>query len=108
MSALEGASLSQFSVNERLSWMEHRDTKLEEDRAYSLLGIFGVSILPIYGEGTANAFKRLREEIEKLGECVRALHLTDPRKDKVRIEESKGGLLVDSYHWILEHRDFKQ
>jgi len=41
-SAIQGAPLSQFSVNERLSWKENRHTELEEDRAYSLLGIFGV------------------------------------------------------------------
>ena len=45
-SALQGAPLSQFSVNERLSWIEHRQTKLEEDKAYSLLGIFDIYITP--------------------------------------------------------------
>ncbi|KAH9209097.1 beta transducin-like protein HET-E2C40 [Leptodontidium sp. 2 PMI_412] len=108
LSALEGAQPSQFSVNERFSWIEHRETKLEEDKAYSLFGIFGVSIPPLYGEGMASAFKRLRKEIDKLNKCIQALHITDPRKDKKRIVEGKGGLLVDSYHWVLEHRDFKQ
>ncbi|KIM93072.1 hypothetical protein OIDMADRAFT_74511, partial [Oidiodendron maius Zn] len=64
--ALQGASLSQFSVNERLSWKDGRHTKLEEDKAYSLLGIFGVYIPPIYSEGTGGAFKRLMDEITKL------------------------------------------
>jgi hypothetical protein len=41
-------------------------------------------------------------------ECVQHLRLTDPRLDKARIEETKGGLLQDSYHWILEHPDFQQ
>jgi hypothetical protein len=27
---------------------------------------------------------------------------------KKRIEETKGGLLEDSYHWILKHSDFQQ
>ncbi|PVH90374.1 HET-domain-containing protein, partial [Periconia macrospinosa] len=107
-SALEGAPLSQFSVNERLSWIEHRHTKLEEDRAYSLLGIFGVYVAPIYGEGTASAFQRLREEIGKLEQCMQDLHLTDPRDDKKRIEDTKGGLLKDSYRWILGNADFQR
>ncbi|KAF2688292.1 HET-domain-containing protein [Lentithecium fluviatile CBS 122367] len=107
-SALEGAPLSQFSVNERLSWIEHRQTKLEEDRAYSLLGIFGVYVAPIYGEGTASAFQRLREEIGKLEQCMQDLHLTDPRDDKKRIEDTKGGLLNDSYRWILGNADFQR
>jgi hypothetical protein len=107
-SALQGAPLSQFSVNERLSWMERRQTKLEEDRAYSLLGIFEVYISPIYGEGTGSAFKRLLNEINMLEKCIQDLRLTDPRDDKKRIEDTKGGLLWDSYHWILQNSDFQQ
>ncbi|GKT76311.1 vegetative incompatibility protein het-e-1 [Colletotrichum tofieldiae] len=34
------------------------------------------------------------------------LRSTDPRKDKTRIERTKGGLLRDSYRWILDHDDF--
>jgi hypothetical protein len=106
--ALQGTPLSQFSVNERLSWMEHRQTKLEEDRAYSLLGIFDVYISPIYGEGTGSAFKRLLNEIDKLEKCIQDLRLTDPRDDKKRIEDTRGGLLRDSYCWILQNSDFQQ
>ena len=106
--ALQGTPLSQFSVNERLSWMEHRQTKLEEDRAYSLLGIFDVYISPIYGEGTGSAFKRLLNEIDKLEKCIQDLRLTDPRDDKKRIEDTKGGLLGDSYRWVLQNSDFQQ
>ncbi|KAF2176010.1 HET-domain-containing protein [Zopfia rhizophila CBS 207.26] len=69
-SALQGAPLSEFSVNKRLLWIKHRQTKLEEDKAYSLLGIFGVYVAPIYGEGTARAFKRLMDEIDKLEKCI--------------------------------------
>jgi NACHT domain/Heterokaryon incompatibility protein (HET) len=107
-SALQGAPLSQFTVNERLSWIEHRQTKLEEDKAYSLLGIFDVYIPPIYNEGMARAFKRLMDEINKLEKCIQDLHLTDPRDDKKRIEDTKGGLLKDSYCWILENSDYQR
>jgi NACHT domain/Heterokaryon incompatibility protein (HET) len=106
--ALQGNSLSQFSVDERLKWIEHRQTKLEEDKAYSLLGIFDVYIPPIYGEGTGSAFKRLLDEIKKLEKCIHDLRLSDPRDDKERIEGTKGGLLEDSYRWILENSDFQQ
>jgi Heterokaryon incompatibility protein (HET) len=63
--ALQGAPLSQFSIDERLLWAENRKTTRKEDKAYSLLGIFNVYIPLIYGEGRDNAFKRLREEIDK-------------------------------------------
>jgi hypothetical protein len=91
--ALQGAPLSQFSVDERLLWNKDRHTKLEEDRAYSMLGIFDVYIAPIYGEGTGRAFGRLLDEINKLSRCIQDVRLTDPRDDKRRIEETKGGLL---------------
>ncbi|KAH9846720.1 hypothetical protein C2E23DRAFT_743388, partial [Lenzites betulinus] len=52
------------SVAKRMSWAAERKTTRVEDRAYSLLGIFGVHMSPIYGEGT-NAFLRLQEEIIK-------------------------------------------
>jgi hypothetical protein len=36
------------------------------------------------------------------------LMCTDPRNDKKRIEETKGGLLADSYCWVLDNNDFQQ
>ena len=106
--ALQGGHLSQFSVNERMSWIEPRQTKLEEDRAYSLLGIFDVNIPLRYSEGMANAFDRLQKEIEKMEKCIQDLHLTDPRNDKKRIEDTKGGLLEKSNRWVLENSDFRK
>jgi hypothetical protein len=106
--ALDGAPLSQFSVNERLRWKEGRETKREEDGAYSLQGIFSVDIAPVYGEGAAGAFKRLMDEIHKLERCVQDVRHTDPRDDKKRIEETKGGLLADSYRWVLDDATFQQ
>ena len=40
--------------------------------------------------------------------CLQDLRTTDPRDDKKRIEETKGGLLEDSYRWILGNADFRQ
>jgi hypothetical protein len=61
--ALRGDALSNFSVSERLSWAETRQTKRKEDKAYCLLGIFNVFMPLMYGEGGDNAFTRLRKEI---------------------------------------------
>ncbi|KAN0070367.1 TPR-like protein [Elaphomyces granulatus] len=63
--ALRGSPLSDFGIPERMLWAEKRDTTREEDKAYSLLGIFDVYMPLIYGEGRENAFKRLREEMDK-------------------------------------------
>lgn len=63
--ALEGSPLSQFSVDERMSWARRRETKREEDMAYSLLGIFSIHMPLIYGEGQEKALKRLQKEIKE-------------------------------------------
>lgn len=62
--ALQGIPLYNFSVAERLSWAERRFTSREEDKAYSLLGIFNVQMPALYGEGKDQAFKRLLKEID--------------------------------------------
>ncbi|KAK4897683.1 hypothetical protein LTR49_027947 [Elasticomyces elasticus] len=82
LEALDGAPLSQFSVSERLRWKEARVTKHEEDGAYSLQGNLDVELAPVYGE--------------------------DPRNYKKRIEETNGGLLADSYRWVLDDTTFQQ
>jgi hypothetical protein len=43
------------SVAQKMSWASKRETTRIEDRAYSLMGLFGVNIPPLYGEGE-NAF----------------------------------------------------
>ena len=106
--ALDGAPLPQFSVEERLRWKGDRQTKREEDVWYSLSGIFDVEIAPAYSEGADSAFKRLKDEIDKLEICVRDIRYTDPRDEKKRIEDTKGGLLADSYRWVLDNTAFKQ
>ncbi|KAJ5917576.1 hypothetical protein N7466_011130 [Penicillium verhagenii] len=40
--------------------------------------------------------------------CLRDLRATNPVDDKERIKDTKGGLLEDSYRWILDNKEFKQ
>lgn len=60
--ALERRPLDDISVAQKMSWAAGRTTTRIEDRAYSLLGIFGVNMPLIYGEGQG-AFRRLQEAI---------------------------------------------
>ncbi|KAL5091219.1 hypothetical protein Trisim1_003192 [Trichoderma cf. simile WF8] len=39
-------------------------------------------------------------------QCLRDLRITDPRADRTRIENTKGGLLQESYRWILDNSQF--
>ncbi|KAK3352229.1 heterokaryon incompatibility protein-domain-containing protein, partial [Lasiosphaeria hispida] len=56
--------LSRASVADRMSWAAGRQTTRSEDMAYCLLGLFGVYMPMLYGEGD-RAFARLQEEIMK-------------------------------------------
>ncbi|KAI1858339.1 uncharacterized protein JN550_012789 [Neoarthrinium moseri] len=51
-------------VAEKLCWASHRRTTRREDEAYCLMGLFGINMPLLYGEGS-NAWRRLQEEIIK-------------------------------------------
>lgn len=65
--ALLGGSrdLKTYSCAQKMSWAANRRTTRPEDRAYSLLGLFGVNLPLIYDGHGDRAFKRLQEEIIK-------------------------------------------
>ena len=63
----EETSIDSFSVAQKMSWASNRDTTRVEDQAYCLMGIFGINMPLIYGEGE-NAFIRLQEEIMKISD----------------------------------------
>ncbi|RMJ18034.1 hypothetical protein CDV36_002340 [Fusarium kuroshium] len=58
------ATTKVMSIAKKMSWAARRETTRVEDMAYSLMGIFGVYMPPLYGEGT-HAFIRLQEAIMK-------------------------------------------
>lgn len=60
--ALGGGDLSRISIARRMSWVAGRKTTRLEDMAYSVMGIFNISMPLLYGEGP-KAFTRLQEEI---------------------------------------------
>ncbi|THV00346.1 HET-domain-containing protein [Dendrothele bispora CBS 962.96] len=60
-----GQDLESCSIAQRMSWAAERKTTRAEDIAYCLMGIFGVGMPTLYGEGAIRAFLRLQEEIIK-------------------------------------------
>lgn len=62
MTILEHGYEERPCVADIMSWAAGRETTRLEDRAYSLLGLFGISMPLLYGEG-GMAFIRLQEEI---------------------------------------------
>jgi hypothetical protein len=65
IAALRGQSLVEFSIEDRMSWTAGRTTTVDEDMVYCLLGIFGVFIPLIYGEGKTYAMLRLKDEMKR-------------------------------------------
>jgi hypothetical protein len=55
----------------------------------------------------AQKMERRMSDVETRA-CLKALQASDPRDDKARIELDKGGLLRDSYRWVLSHADFQR
>ena len=60
---LHRQNISRASISRRMSWFAGRGTTVPEDTAYCLLGLFGVNMPLLYGEGRERAFRRLEEEI---------------------------------------------
>ncbi|KAK7444089.1 hypothetical protein VKT23_015487 [Stygiomarasmius scandens] len=64
----EDGNIHKYSIAQKMSWAAQRCTTRPEDQAYCLIGIFGISMSPIYGEGCAKAFMRLQQEIIKISD----------------------------------------
>ena len=62
--ALDERCWPKYSVAQKMSWAAARCTTRPEDGAYCLMGLFGVNMPLLYGEGR-RAFLRLQEEILK-------------------------------------------
>jgi len=63
VNALRGSPLPDFSIEQRIAWMDKRETTRLEDKAYSLFGVLDVFIPLLYGEGEEKALTRLLEAV---------------------------------------------
>ena len=55
-------NLRNICIAQKMSWASRRQTTRVEDRAYSLIGLFDISLPILYGEGL-RSFARLQEEL---------------------------------------------
>ncbi|KLO81079.1 beta transducin-like protein [Fusarium fujikuroi] len=88
------------SIAEKMSWASKHKTTRIEDTAYCLLGIFGINMPLLYGEGT-NAFLRLQEEIMKRSDdqTILAWYLPEDAPDE-------SGVLTTSLAAFANCKDF--
>lgn len=61
-----------------------------------------------YGVQENTAMLKEIHRDEEDTQCLKDLRPTDPRHDKTRIEQTNGGLLADSYRWILDSAEFRR
>lgn len=80
-----------MSIAQRMFWASDRDTARVEDIAYCLIGIFGVNMPLLYGEGK-KSFVRLQEAIMKDSDD----HSLFAWRDNLALKESHWGLLAKS------------
>jgi Heterokaryon incompatibility protein (HET) len=73
---------------QKMAWAAKRQTTREEDLSYGLMGLFGVTMPILYGEGLKKAFHKLQLEIIQM--------TTDQSVFVWRADREMSGLLADS------------
>jgi hypothetical protein len=89
--------LREFSIAQRLSWAARRKTTRVEDTAYCLMGLFGIHMPMLYGEGK-KAFRRLQLELIR--------EYNDPSLFAWRTQQGRWGLLASSPLDFLDSNNF--
>lgn len=96
----------------KMSWQAGRQVSEPEDIAYSMLGLFGITMQPLYGEGAEASFLRLQSEYmsKKADETLFAWKMpaegpgmsTRPPKvyGEILLKEDEWGLLAPSPEWF--------
>ena len=86
--------VSTYSIAARMSWAARRSCTRVEDEAYSLLGIFDISMPMLYGEGR-KAFIRLQRKIIKTS------------TDHSFLTHGDGGLFATTPHYFRDCGDIE-
>lgn len=98
--------LSCFSINDRLLWAEHRKTRRDEDAAYSLLGLLGVQMPIMYGEGREQALIRLQQHINESQESKGHFKATIKSISRLISDDSKRALGKRGKYELREMEEF--
>jgi hypothetical protein len=82
--ALRGVLLSRFTIDESLSWSQDRVSKVPEDAAYCLAGLFGISRLHMFCRD-GNEDERKEEDLAELRSGIRRKAASIEQSDTARI-----------------------
>lgn len=97
---LKGAHPQVMSIAKKMSWASNRNTTRKEDTAYCLMGLFGVNMPLLYGEGD-EASIRLQQEIMKESDDHSLFTWKLPFEQELRFTD----LLASSPAFFAESRD---
>ncbi|GKT56724.1 vegetative incompatibility protein het-e-1 [Colletotrichum tofieldiae] len=86
------------------SWVHHILKQPDVGLSFDGNGIQNSGDIHVGGDINIGVQNRSEQDTKFLAD----LRSTDPHDDKTRIERTKGGLLRDSYRWILDHDDFRR
>ncbi|KAL2887982.1 Vegetative incompatibility protein HET-E-1 [Ceratocystis lukuohia] len=92
------------SVQSDMDQYNTQESQIKMNELNNTTAALQTSLKSVYAEMQSQAERR---EDDKDKQCLADLYVTDPRTDKKTIEDKKGGLLKDSYKWILQHKDFR-
>jgi hypothetical protein len=102
--------LGEYSVAEKMSWAASRYTPRIEDRAYCLMGLFGISMPLLYGEGDL-AFQRFQKEIMGLTDQISGLRLLNIETNPLVIEtfalQDQPPYAIFSHTWGAEEVSYQ-
>ncbi|KAI5983268.1 heterokaryon incompatibility protein-domain-containing protein [Pisolithus orientalis] len=96
-----GITSKRPSIAQIMSWAADRRTTRVEDRAYALMGLFGVSMPMLYGEGE-KAFQKLQLEIMRMS-SDQSIFAWDPYGRMPRY----GSVLADDPSYFRDCRDIR-
>ncbi|PIG80494.1 hypothetical protein AARAC_001670 [Aspergillus arachidicola] len=113
------------SVTDYDAWSDQLNTIKEEEKTLKMRFQVALSALSVQKlNDLERDVGKSRETLEEVADdtrkiekhlsdaeyrrCLNTLKATDPQLDKQRIEKLKGGLLKDSYNWVIENQEFKR
>jgi ankyrin repeat domain-containing protein 50 len=113
--ALEGSPLKGFSVSERKKWSATRTTTKKEDEAYSLIGVFDITMAIRYGEGREKAFQRLDSKIKKSIEqpaedenAIKIIKWLAPPDPFINYEKALKQRQIGTGLWLLQSQRYTE
>lgn len=100
---------AEAAVQRDMEQYNTEDSKIQLWRLTVATSALEMNLLDIHSaiqDQTRHQERRHQDDRDK--QFLKDLHVTDPRNDKTRIQNTKGALLRDCYRWILDNNGFRR